>query len=148
MTVIAWDGETLAADKLSTQYSQKQKVKKIFRLKDGSIAGVSGTAVYGMAIINWLNSDERKHEDYPKNISNNEESFSCVLVITKDKKVFKYEMLPYPIEIETKLCAIGSGQDYAMAAMVCGKTAVEAVLITNDLSSDCGLGVDAISLDD
>jgi hypothetical protein len=41
MTVIVWDGKTLAADKQATQADLKRKVTKIHRLR-GHLVGVSG----------------------------------------------------------------------------------------------------------
>lgn len=141
MTVIAWDGQTLAADKQSTQYSQKQTVSKIFKLDDGSLVAICGQAIYGLQIIEWI----KNGGDYPNNKAANEESYAAVLHI-KDGKLYKYEQLPTPLLIEQTLFAMGSGQDYAIAAMHCGKSAKEAVEITSIYSSDCGCGMDVLYL--
>ena len=140
MTVIAWDGKTLAADKQATQYSQKQVVTKIFKLDDGSLAAISGQSVYGLQIIEWL----KNGGDYPNNKTTNEESCAEVLHI-KNGKLYKYSQLATPMLVEQDIFAMGSGQDYAIAAMHCGKSAKEAVEITNMYSSDCGMGIDVIA---
>ena len=140
MTVIAWDGKTLAADKQATQYSQKQVVTKIFKLDDGSLAAICGQAVYGLQIIEWL----KNAGDYPNNKATNEDSYAEVLHI-KNGKLYKYSQLETPMLIEQDIFAMGSGQDYAIAAMHCGKSAKEAVEITNMYCSDCGIGVDVIA---
>ena len=144
MTCIAWDGNILAADKLSTQYGQKQTVTKLFRLNDGSLAGITGDAVYGLAIIKWLNSD-RNPAEYPKNVAANDEIYANVLVVSQDWSVKKYQQNAFALVIEDKQVAMGSGQDFAMAAMYCGKTAIEAVKVANELSKDCGNGFDYLS---
>jgi ATP-dependent protease HslVU (ClpYQ) peptidase subunit len=50
------------------------------------------------------------------------------------------------VHYEDKKTATGSGRDYALAAMHCGKTAREAVEIACLFETGCGNGVDELEV--
>lgn len=52
MTCIAWDGETLAADKRVTYQGLARTVTKIFRVGKSLIA-ISGEGAQGMEMLDW-----------------------------------------------------------------------------------------------
>ena len=54
MTTIAWDGKTLAADKLASYGELRTTVTKIFRLSDGSLVG--GAAKFDPATGNGVDA--------------------------------------------------------------------------------------------
>lgn len=145
MTVIAWDGFTLAADKQSTQYSQKRTTGKIFKHIDSNgikLFGICGDYSAGREIIEWARSGMTG--EYPDNKAANDELKCTVVMIDQEKNIFKFENTRYPMPIYDKYYAAGSGQDYAIAAMHCGKTAKEAVEIASIYCTDCGMGVDTM----
>ena len=68
------------------------------------------------------------------------------LVVELDGTLSQYETTAYPLRIENRQWAIGSGRDFAVMAMHLGKTAAEAVLLTAQFCHDCGNGVDTVEL--
>lgn len=143
MTVIAWDGKILAADKrLSTLLPRT--VTKIRRTKNGSLIGCAGDLGPCMEIMAWY--EFGAHPDmFPPGLRDNSKA-NVILEITQNGKIKLYNKSPYPIIIEDKCMAIGSGRDFAITAMYLGKNAREAVEITNELIAECGNGVDTLEL--
>ena len=64
MTVVAWDGRTLAADKMSCSDGYGYTVTKVHRLRDGSIVAFSGDGDNAMALLAWLDA-ARNPATYP-----------------------------------------------------------------------------------
>ncbi len=145
MTIIAWDGKRLAADKRATHIGNPSTTTKIFRLRDGSIGGMSGDADTGRALIQWYNegSDPTK---FPVNRDSNGCCHAVLLIITPDKTIHQLQRTPFLITFEDKFAALGSGRDYALAAMYLGCNAIEAVNVATALDVDCGNGVDVLEL--
>lgn len=142
MTVVAWDGQTLAADKMAMAGSLKSGVTtKLFRWDNG-ICAIAGDMVQGLAVISWL-QDGADPETFPKDPDHE----ASVLVIQNDKRVFYYEDSPIALPFENQFHAIGSGRDYALAAMHLGKSAEEAVAVACALDAFCGNGVDTMMLE-
>jgi hypothetical protein len=149
MTVIAWDGKTLAADKRASSVGYGYTVTKLRRLKDGSIAAITGNGDEAGAVLAWLNS-ERDPEKYPPAQKDNDTS---VLVVRRDLQTLGYELLsfgktPHPQKIEDPIYAMGHGRDFALAGMHCGLSARAAVELTCKLDFYCGNGVDVLELRD
>lgn len=143
MTVIAWDGRTLAADKQCTYGNGRRKVTKIRRVGD-TLVGIAGTASIGEAVIDWLESGADP-EKYPK-LQADKDDGANVLVI-RHGRVEEYSRTNVPIVYEDPFIAIGCGRDFAIAAMHCGKTAREAVEIACIYDTGCGCGIDTLTLD-
>lgn len=143
MTVIAWDGKTLAADKRCTYGSLIRTETKIFRV-GGVLCGGSGETSFVNGMIEWVRGgrDLQKFPEHQKS----KDDWCSFLVIEADGTPSVYERTPYPIRYEDKFLAIGSGRDFAMAAMHLGKTAKEAVEIASVLDNTCGNGIDALEL--
>jgi hypothetical protein len=142
MTVIAWDGKTLAADKMSCSAGYGYTVTKVYRLRDGSIAAFCGDGDGATALLAWLEA-ARNPSEYPQAQKDNDTS---ALVISGDGSVWSYGKTPYPQRIECSMYAMGHGRDFAIAAMHCGKTAREAVELTCRLDVFCGNGIDTLEL--
>lgn len=117
MTTIAWDGRTLAADTLATAGGLAYGIVKAVRLKDGRLYAGSGAAEDCQAVLNWLYSGGEKPtvKDY------------AGIVIGADLSIWRYEDKLVPFPVTDRFHAIGSGRDFAIAAMHMGKTAREAV---------------------
>lgn len=142
MTVIAWDGKTLAADRMAVAGDYgKGTVTKIHRWEDG-ICGASGSMEEGMRLISWL-QDGADPESFPELEENSSTEF---LVIYNSGRVAYYERTATPLWFDNAHHAIGCGKDYALAAMHLGKDAVEAVKVASELSVFCGNGVDTLTL--
>lgn len=144
MTVIAFDGMTLAADKRCSGGSAVFTVRKIDRLSDGSLVGLTGDTAYCAQMLAWLRDGE-KLADFPAT-QRDREKFAGVLVVRPTGEVWKYEDTPHPYRIEDRFYAIGSGRDFALAAMMLGKSAREAVKVACEFDASCGNGVDTLTL--
>lgn len=52
MTVLAWDGTTLAADKRALSSGLSRRVTKIFKVDD-ALVGIAGTRCIGLEMLEW-----------------------------------------------------------------------------------------------
>lgn len=62
------------------------------------------------------------------------------LVLTEDKKLFTFQNPTKWIMVNQPFYAVGSGMNYAMAAMECGKSPIEAVKIASKFDRSTGMG--------
>jgi len=143
MTVIAWDGKTLAADKMSCAGGYGYTVTKVRRLRDGSLAAFSGDGDAAMALLAWLEA-ARNPASYPETVKDTDTS---AVVVDLNGVLWSYGKTAFPQRVECKLFAMGHGRDFALAAMHCGKTAREAVEIACQLDVFCGNGIDTLTLE-
>lgn len=148
MTVIAWDGRNLAADKRMNAGTGNPlaTITKIRRLASGSLVGWCGGLSFCQAIVAWLEAggDPTAIEE---TWFEHEELAGQVLFIAPDRTILLYEHA-FPIEIENKFYAMGTGGAYATAAMHLGHDAVEAVKVACVYDSGCGNGVDVLTLEE
>jgi hypothetical protein len=143
MSVIAWDGKTLAADKRATNGTMIRTTTKIFEAC-GCLVGYCGDASFGEQVLAWFRAGEDA-TTWPAS-QRDKDDYAVLLVIRPDGRVQTYERTPYPITFNDVLFACGCGRDFALAAMYCGKTAEEAVELTCLLDSGCGNGIDTLTL--
>jgi len=143
MTVIAWDGKTLAGDKRATCAGLIRTVTKILRVGPLLVAG-SGDLDMVVAGFVWVEGG-RKPEEFTAAMRDRDTS-PDILVI-EEGRVLKYERTPYPMLFEDKLFAMGSGRDYALAAMYLGCDARKAVEVASEFDAGCGNGVDTLTLE-
>ena len=145
MTCIAWDGKTLAADKMSSDGSNHFTVTKIIKHKN-LLIGFAGVTGLGYAMRQWVMSG-CKVDDFPALQATDE--YVSMIIVSKPKKgkpvIMVYDTTPFPYQIEDKFYAIGSGKDFALASMHLGKTSKEAVEIACHFSRSCGNGIDTLS---
>lgn len=143
MTVICWDGTTLAADKRAVNSGLVRTTTKIFRVGD-KLCGVAGDFAQGLAMVAWAEGGF-KLDEFPESQRDKDEW--ATFVVIEDGKVLVYERGSHPLRFEDKHFAAGSGRDFALAAMHCGKTAAEAVEIACLFENGCGNGVDTLTLE-
>lgn len=143
ITCIAWDGLTLAADKRATVSSLNRTTTKIHRVGK-TLVGYCGDADQGLEMLAWIRKGA-KPVSFPTS-QRNKDDWAATLVISPGSVIQLYERTPYPIRYEDKQYAIGSGRDYALAAMHLGKTAKEAVEVACFFDPGCGNGVDTLRL--
>lgn len=141
MTVIAWDGKTLAADKMASNGGSKFRVTKIWRIKK-CLIGVCGDYAPSMAVKRWFEQGANP-KDWPE-CNQDKDCWAALLVIDPQKQIWRYEREPYPFKIEEPFFAVGCGKEAAMAAMHMGASAKKAVKIAALVSPECGLGVDTL----
>lgn len=145
MTVIAWDGKMLAADKRASLNACSWPVTKIHRVGPDAFACVSGNSDQGGEMLAWYRAGAEPAA-FPA--SQRADGWAPFVVIRRGGVVHRYEQTPYPIEYETERYADGSGLAYAIAAMECGKTAAEAVAIACKYDPACGNGIDVLTFDE
>ena len=144
MTVIAWDGKTLAADKRATLAGYGGgTVTKIHRI-NGALCAFSGSLDTGLEMLEWFRSGADPAK-YPKRQADDNDA--TFIVITPDRAVMVYERSPHPLKFEEGVKATGSGRDYALAAMYLGYPARTAVEVACALDVNCGNGVDTLELE-
>jgi 20S proteasome alpha/beta subunit len=142
MTVIAWDGKTLAADKRSTNMGLIHTVTKIFRVR-GALVAIDGDFAQGLLMVEWIRNG-CDPDTFPESQSD-DDKWTNITVADKDG-IHVYEQTPCPIHFEDKIYASGSGRDFALAAMHLGKTAAEACEVASIFHSGCGNGVDSFEV--
>lgn len=142
MSVIAWDGRTLAADKRVSLGTLICTTTKISRVGD-ALCAYAGDAAGGEEVLAWF-CNGAKPSDFPAT-QRDRENWSGLLVI-RNGQILKYEHSPYPVRLEDKFFAIGSGRDFALAAMHLGHDARTAVEVAIALDSGCGNGIDTMEL--
>lgn len=145
MTVVAWDGKTLAGDKRTNFGGLHGTTTKVHRLKDGRLVGCAGNTAQIVEFVRWL--EEGANPDKMPAIQRDAKECVSALVILEGHIVTQYENTPYPIVIENRHLAIGSGRDFAMAAMWLGQTAHDAVAVACHFDVGCGNGIDMLELE-
>lgn len=134
MTTIAYRDGVLAADsRLTVDHGSGARVhfcRKLFRKKitEGKktfdvIIATAGEASSGMVFHDWYGSGK----PIPELFLHLGGDFTC-LVLRPDG-LFEFDVYCRPEKIEEDIYAIGSGAMAALAAMHCGKSALEAVRI-------------------
>lgn len=145
MSVIAWDGKTLAADKrCGTNYPRS--VTKIRRTKAGELLGVTGWIDRGILLMEWYEAGANVATlpDWQK-----DENKSCeLMVIKRDGSCWMIGEFGIPWLVEDKCHACGSGRDFAAAGLHLGLTARASVQLACDLHAACGNGIDTLTLED
>jgi len=144
MTTIAFDGHTLAADKRSCNGSAISVVTKIIRLR-GCLVGTAGPSGDGREMRAWFEAGAEPSK-MPA-FQRTKDQFIEMMVIERDGSILKFDGSPIPFKIESPFYAIGSGREFALAAMHLGKTAREAIEVASALDCYTGNGIDILELE-
>lgn len=144
MSVIVWDGKTLAADKQTNYGRSCILTRKIERAKNGHLLGWVGVHSVGKTMVNWYNNGRPSISHPNRGLSSDDDA--QLIAITPDG-VFIYEGTADPYQPETPYIVLGSGSSFAYAALFAGADARRAVEITNQLCDSCGLGIDTLTPD-
>lgn len=140
MTVLAWDGTTLAADKRAVSFGLILTTTKVFR-HGGAIFGITGDGALALEMRAWYVAGADP-EKFPPAAREDK----ATLIVADARGVHEYVTGPYPRLVEDKFGAWGSGRDFALAAMAMGRNARDAVELACRFSADCGNGCDALRL--
>ena len=145
MTIVVWDGETLATDCAATDGAAKwQTTKAWYAQVAGQLVVLSGAGPVQtiLSMREWY-----KRGAIPDELPQAQTSpHWCHFIVVTSEGLLRYEQGPYPIEHGRNKCAFGEGKDFAYGAMAMGATAAEAVAVCNDFSPSCGLGVNTYHL--
>lgn len=144
MTVIAWDGRTLAADKQATSNGMARTTTKIHRVSDGLLA-LTGGGGHGFALLNWFKG-ERDLATWPR-VQNPDDEGSVIHFTAQGVFVYCGNGAGHGELVEDKFIAFGCGRDYAMAAMHLGCDARKAVEVASIFDTGCGMGIDTLELE-
>lgn len=139
MTVIAWDGKILAADKQGTWSNLIRSCTKIFKLDDGRIAAFCGSVGACHELLEWVKKGCHK-KDYPQDLQDSEQWANIIIV--ENGQIKFSDRRPYFIPIEDSIAAWGVGADFAIGAMEAGANAIRAIKIASKWSEGCGNGID------
>lgn len=140
MTVVAWDGVSMAADRWGEYYTTKTRRTKIKRVGP-NLVGCAGAVYASEQVLKWFEAGADP-ERYPKI----PETDAISVLVTGPDGLRLYEKGPHPMWLENKFFAIGSGGDAAMAAMYLGCPARRAVEVACEVATSCGGGVDVLTL--
>lgn len=140
MTVIAYRDGILAADRQINCGDAKYPGSKIKRLADGTVIAWAGLCDAGRIMAEWYENGAFP-DKFPLGDAH-DEALSDLIVACPGKPVAVYCQGPYPNLVLHEFAAWGNGAIAAMAAMQCGKSAAEAVVITSMWCRGCGFGVD------
>ncbi len=141
MTVIAWDGKTLAADRQCTDGNIVSECTKIFKV-DGAAIAFCGRDSAIIELLDWYTSGCNP-EEWPK--FQKPDNFTT-MIVALDGKCFEYEERHTSRPIEGNFMAWGSGRNFAVAAMDLGKSASEAVAVASKHCCYSGMGIDAFDV--
>jgi 20S proteasome alpha/beta subunit len=147
MSVIAWDGKMLAADKRALFGTTIRTTTKIFR-HGRALLAYAGDASFGEEVRAWW-ANGADPSKFPES-QRDRDDWAGLLVIRMSESgplIARYERTPYPIYFEDELFSIGSGRELALAAMYLGCDARRAVEVACALDSGCGNGIDTLTFD-
>jgi hypothetical protein len=154
MTIIAWDGRILAADKRVNDAGLARTCTKIFKVdlqyEDEpdvpGFAAIVGSVDPAMELLEWFIAGAAQ-DKFPEAARKDD---ATLIVISSDPAVGvrQWNTGPYPTAIEDRFSAWGSGRDYALAAMHLGHTAREGVELACLFEMNCGNGIDTLSFEE
>jgi hypothetical protein len=142
MSVVAWDGRFLAADRCIISSGMRQFGSKMIatRIKDKptTVIAWTGNHSQGIALARWyLGGEEPKK--WPAFQSSDDWTR---LIVASEGDVWCYEQLPEKIGVDDEFSAWGSGRDYAMGAMHMRASAKEAVEAACAFDINCWFGAE------
>jgi ATP-dependent protease HslVU (ClpYQ) peptidase subunit len=141
MTVIAWDGTTLAADRQRTIGGTPMPTTKVFKLqhRDGDciLIGAAGDSWDCVEFVRWVRAGFDKPKPTMTSLAG--------IMIDETRTIWYFGEKLVRHRITLPKWAIGSGCDYALGAMEAGKDAVRAVRIASKYDVGCGMGVNKVT---
>ena len=145
MSVIAWDGKTLAADRMATAGCMRKTATKIFKLESGEVLAFSGIVEQALVLMAWF-KDGQDPAKWPAFQRKDGDDWTIMVVAYEVDELFTYQQEPVAQPVEDPYMAWGEGREFAMGAMAMGANARLAVEVTSRLCVSCGQGVDAFDL--
>ena len=144
MTCIAYRDGVIAADTQETFGTRKIKTAgKVFRVPSGPNKGhylcMSGASFVGQKLVEWYTDPKSKEPPVVAADPDDDEALVEFLVVTPARKLFLLNESRALVPFDAPFYAIGSGGDYAMGAMECGRNSIEAVRIACKHDAYCSL---------
>lgn len=144
MTIIAWDGTTLAADRLCSNGGTRESITKIWKVGGHLLAG-SGNAYLSSAMTEWFRGG-RVPAAYPKDVWEATDGGNFWVIEPTGRLVEYATKVPVGVSVDPQPMAIGCGRRCALAAMHLGFDARRAVEVAIAIEIGCGMGVDTLTL--
>lgn len=120
MSVLVWDGTTLAADSHANNGNLAFPLPKLWQLPDQRLAGAVGPLRSLTLLREW--SQDGMNSPFPLSSDG-----AQLLVVSKEKGVERYSGRPTPHLHGLNKLAIGEGAPWAYGALYMGATAEQAV---------------------
>ena len=137
MTTVAWDGKTLACDSQGDRGGLRHGVPtKIWRLNDGRLFGGCGDWADVLDVLAWLDGDSPRPEGV--------QDFSGLLISPLGCKILTARLSMH--DAPWSFFAIGSGRDFAIAAMHLGCCARDALAVACAYDTYSGGNIHEIAL--
>ena len=141
MTTIAWDGDTLAADRrVSYGTISDAKVTKISKTKKG-LCGAAGVTSMCAAFRRWFEAGEKGDPPYMGKDGDTATGF----IIRPDGTRIMYDQHGW-YKTDPGPFAMGSGFEVALGAMAQGAAADKAVQVAAEFDGSTGNEVDTLRL--
>ena len=141
MTVIAFDGHILAADRKLAFNDLPRQTCKIRKSKEGTIMAGAGNWQTVIRLFEWYNEGAER-EDFP--YPGSTDDAASLILLNKKGQLFYILDKPVVHELEDDFMAFGSGSDLAMGAMAMGASAIEAVGVASKYNLFCGIGINYV----
>lgn len=144
MTVIVWDGKTVAADRRGCINDAAMTMTKVWLITDGAVVATTGDAGFGMALVQWWTegADPAKWPAFQST-----DDWAKLIVFQPNYPPMCYERQPVPFPVEDQFMAWGSGREFALGALAMGATARQAVEVACRFNVYCGNVVDEFSVE-
>lgn len=140
MSVIAFDGKIIAADRRAIYGDTISTCRKIFKIDDETIVAFGGDLDQGHRLMEWYKGGGKVH-DWPNNVGGDSCPY-CMFIVVIRGICFHYERTPYPIASRDDFIAFGCGREVALGVMAMGGDAIKAVEIASRFIYSCGNGID------
>jgi hypothetical protein len=130
MTIVAWDGHTLAADTMGQRMGAAVIVQKIFYLDSMCLVGIAGSLDRGLLVVEWIKAGMMP-SSFPDAQSVEDTCVDTLIIRKMPDGTVRVSTLGHTcVEIPTGVAkfAIGSGAQFALGVMAMGGTAEQAVV--------------------
>ena len=111
MSVIAWDGKTLAADRYADMGGANGIAEKLFLLPTNEVVGFTGVLSTGMEMLELYRAD-RLLKHWPE--SQRSDDWARLIVGKSNGSIIYYERSPTEIPVYSEQIAWGSGQSFVL----------------------------------
>ena len=143
MTIVVWDGTTLATDAAATDGNNLWETEKAWEW-NGYILSGAGPLQTILQMRDWFQSGAPQNKFPAVQLTPQ----FCHFLVVSYAGLQRYEQGHLPADHGRYSCAFGDGKDFAYGAMAMGADAGQAVEVANKYSPHCGLGVKLYTLGD
>lgn len=131
MTTIAYKDGVLVSDSRETVAKRidRDNAQKLFRLANGAVLGCAGSSLAARVLVDKLNNSVKDHKRKKAVLPTFRIKNCLAILLAHGNKVYYFENGMWEDISDIPHYSIGSGSDYALAAMDAGASALEAVKI-------------------